>query len=64
MIKIDKNITIPDKRNKYPWDTMEIGDSFYTNSNVRMLTHTRSKVYGHKYSVRKEENGFRVWRVA
>ena len=63
MIKIDKGIAIPNKRNKYPWDTIEIGDSFFTLANVRMLTHIRSKVYGHKYSVRKENNGFRVWRT-
>ena len=67
-IVIDKGIAIRDARKnrklKYPWNEMNIGDSFFTESNVRMLAYYNGRNTGRKYSVRKENNGYRVWRTA
>lgn len=71
---IEKNIPIPDKSNrKYPWDKMEVGDSFLINeyspaklNNVM----SSSKMYASlrnldvKFVARKVgENQIRVWRT-
>lgn len=67
-IVIDKGIEITDKRKnrkcKYPWNEMNIGDSFFTESNVTMLAYNNGRNTNKKYSVRKENNGYRVWRTA
>jgi hypothetical protein len=67
-IKIDKSIAITDNRKnkkcKYPWKEMSIGDSFFTESNVRMLAYITGRNTNKKYSVRKENNGYRAWRTA
>lgn len=69
MIVIEKNIPVParvtGKRSKYPWQQMEIGDSFFTESNaIRALISTRHKVYPARYKYANEGNGVRVWRIA
>jgi hypothetical protein len=67
-IVIDKGIAITDARKnrklKYPWNEMNIGDSFFTETNVRMLAWQTGRNTGRKYSARKENNGYRVWRTA
>lgn len=61
-IKIDKGVPMP---TKYPWKSMEIGDSFvfpYRPSNkglYRCAAHA-----GIKISIRKEGDGIRIWRIA
>ena len=81
--KIDKGVPLPGNNNpknsKYPWQDMEIGDSFSVPiDGVRGPQMVAAAVsrgaqgakakYGHRYSVRTtEENGkkcVRVWRVA
>lgn len=75
MINIDKNIPIPpanrgNKTFKYPWLTMQVGDSFplpfanYKTHNAvsSLITHGR-RVTGHKYTMRKLAEGFRIWRI-
>lgn len=52
---------------KYPFRDMKIGDSFF--SPVRRDTLYERGVYwgqklGHKYKVRSENGGARIWRVA
>lgn len=67
-IVIDRGIAITDKRKnrkfKYPWNEMNIGDSFFTESNIRMLAWQTGRNTNKKYSVHKENNGYRVWRIA
>ncbi len=79
-IKIEKNIPIKKKNGfgtQYPWDKMEIGDSFYLEipKGVKYITHQSSvlttsrswAMYNNesaKFSSRKERKGFRVWRIA
>ena len=64
-IKIEKGIPIPPfgRRAIYPWEAMEVGDSFlaskYTNTTIA------GRVYAPKrFSYRKQPDGsYRVWRV-
>jgi len=74
--KIDKNVPIPEgrwgkRRKKYPFDEMEVGDSFFIHggkqeSITSIMRHWREKL-GHKYTTRSVvENGVkgvRVWRI-
>lgn len=78
-IRIEKNIPIKKKNGfgtQYPWNKMEIGDSFYlkipkgvkyTTYQSSVLTTARSwSLYNNqdaKFSSRKEDKGFRIWRV-
>lgn len=73
MIKIDKGIPLTDgppkgRNMKYPWDVMEIGDSFLsemkTAAAVTSAVSRAGHVYKRKFTARKDGNGFRVWRVA
>ena len=74
MITIDKNIPIPTNGtagapHKYPWRDMEVGDSFYVNGPTRrdslsQCSSRAARIYGRKFSIRKENCGFRVWRIA
>lgn len=65
IIQIDKNVPlIPPGRLRYPWDQMEVGDSFYTETNISSaVAHTNTRKKG-KYVIRKETPGYRVWRIA
>lgn len=76
-IKVDKKIPLPkrwDYRKKYPWDEMEVGDSFlfpeFDNKttpyalvrghNVRMQAKGREE----RFEVHKTDEGLRCWRVS
>ena len=73
MVKIDKNVEIPEitrcggRPAKYPWHAMEVGDSFFVPDKKSCqfggLIQYAKKKTGYKYSVRKEGDGIRVWRV-
>ena len=80
-IVIEKNIPIAKKERKgmnseYPWDKMEIGDSFHVDvpegkkiNTVQSSVHAIARIYAlynHlniKFTTRKEEGGFRIWRI-
>jgi len=69
MIKIEKGIIKPEsttkREQKYPWDQMEVGDSFLVTG-VK-LTSTKAMCYKHapkKFSARLVKDGVRVWRDA
>jgi hypothetical protein len=72
MIKIDKNIPIPDKRThkkefKYPWLTMEVGDSFFVANKTSATYRVSAKAgnrYGRKFTMRNVKDGVRIWRIA
>jgi len=74
--KIEKNLQLPTKRhNKFPFDKMEIGDSFLVpKSEITALENMRQNIYNaaaayrtkqpdFKCSVKAVEDGIRVWRV-
>lgn len=69
---IEKDIPVPEitrgrRPRSYPFDKMSVGDSFEVpakkNNSVRVCAAQYGKQNGLKFSVRKTENGTRVWRV-
>ena len=66
MIKIDKNIPIPDKL-VYPFDNLEIGDSFEvvgkTTKQFASKVYITGKKLGKKFTMRASDAGVRVWRI-
>lgn len=66
-IKIEKGIPLPRYRNRsaYPWETMDIEDSFLTSPNVRSVAYAAGKKLRRKFACRTQESGeVRVWRTA
>jgi len=71
---IDSHIPTPMKHqgtpSKYPFNTMEIGDSFFVpnvegkRNPAAQSAHTDGRRKGRKYVTRTEGNGLRVWRTA
>lgn len=71
-IKIEKNIPIPNRErhvSKYPFGKMKVGDSFFllatdTNANkIRSAAAWYAVRNGFKFTVRKEGEGVRCWRI-
>lgn len=69
MFTLERGLDIPERKTgpKYPYDRLELGDSFYLeggdlsklcNANYREWRRT-----GKKFTARKVENGVRVWRI-
>lgn len=65
-ITIQKGISIPpaSQAGRYPWKSMEVGDSFYAEMKRPGAFHTAARHQKIKISYRKEGNGYRVWRIA
>lgn len=71
--KIEKGVALPATvrsggKAKYPWNDMEIGDSFFVQGakveTFYTLTATQNKKDASKrFIARKVEDGVRVWRV-
>ena len=68
---IDKNVPLPAKattgrKSKYPFDLMEVGDSFFVPGKVRMASTVRqaSRRLGRRFVWNEETGGARVWRAA
>ena len=71
MIKIEKNVPIPQQREKYPFRDMKVGESFYYDNGTspyqclynacRMFSHKQKGDW--KFTVRKEGEGARIWRT-
>lgn len=73
MIKVEKGIPIPEKPRKggkpakYPWATMDVGDSFFVEgvplANFASGAYNAAKLLNRKFSLRTVEGGVRVWRI-
>ena len=68
MVKIEKKIPIPEYRSKYPFASMEVGDSFYMEIDPQILSSaawhwSRYKNNESKFKTRKEGKGARCWRI-
>ena len=72
VITIDKDVPFPPEENrsgdKYPYKTMEVGDSFYVYNVTRAALTASSKLAGTKlgftFICRAEgDNGARCWRT-
>jgi hypothetical protein len=63
-ILIEKDIPIPTFRikKKYPWDKMNVGDSFFVKGPRKTTLYLSAKKAGIKSCIRPEGEGFRVWR--
>lgn len=71
--KIEKHIAVPPitrrGNRKYPFPQMKIGESFYVGDTAKTNSVRYSASYyairnkGFKFTVRKEANGVRVWRI-
>ena len=70
-IKVEDSVP-HDLRQRYPWKTMKVGDSFFLNyiedrkliaRRVRGAMTYASKKFGTKYSMKTTLSGVRVWRV-
>lgn len=69
-IEIDKGIPIPipeakqGRPSKYPFGSMEVGDSFFAPStSIGQTVSKMGKFLGRKFICRTVEGGSRVWRV-
>ena len=70
-IKIEKGVPLPSepaRRDPYPFDQMEIGDSFFVactpgNRSVAVQASKFSKKSGRTFTVRRVEGGVRAWRL-
>lgn len=70
MIEVEKNVPIPAGADgkagaprKYPFGTMEVGDSFIVASG-KVNLHSCATKAGIKITQRKQEDGtYRIWRV-
>lgn len=72
MIAIEKDKPIPPMPRKYPFPDMQPGDSFWvplgdnaarTSHNLVAAASSHGRRKGKKFSVRRDGEGFRVWRV-
>ena len=64
-MKIDKNIPLP---RKWPFEHMEIGDSFLLAKDIkRSAVAVSASRFGNKnnvkFSIRKTPEGYRCWRI-
>lgn len=71
MLHIESTVPLPDDRPrlKYPFDDMQVGDSFLITDagmvkNARSAAWMYSKRHRMKFSCRKVDGGWRVWRTA
>lgn len=70
-IKIEKNVPCPKNFTKYPFDEMDVGDSFFVEAqgktiNAALISWKRRKKNigsGKKFIRRTVNGGQRVWRI-
>jgi hypothetical protein len=67
MFEIEKGIPIPTARRKwddYPFDEMEIGESFFVpGSTSTAIAAVGNRHKPKRFTARKENDGVRVWRI-
>ena len=66
--KIEKNIPIPSTKKKrtYPFESMQVKDSFYADISINHATALArywAKKLDTAYTCRSEGNGARIWRI-
>ena len=61
---IEKDIVIPGTKKKYPWNDMEIGDSFFVpEADAKGVSSSHRKHYGEEHVTRRVDGGIRIWRT-
>lgn len=66
--RVEKSISLPPKRAKYPFWEMSVGDSFWSPNNVaRSAAYGYGKAHGMAFVCRSEVKdgvtGVRIWRA-
>jgi hypothetical protein len=65
--QIETGIPVPAARLKYPWDELDIEESFFVRDGNAGTISTSARNYakknGVRFVVRKVEGGVRVWRT-
>ena len=68
--KIEKGVPIPKKgreKKVWPFDEMAVGDSFFVTADLHGRAQTAASWYSRrdrkKFTVRKVDGGYRVWRT-
>jgi len=70
MVKIDKGITMPElpgnRRMKYPWTMLDVGDSFVMEDTELKVARTQARQasdrYERKFDAQMHKGKVRVWR--
>ena len=65
MLRIDKDVPMPTSKT-YPFDNMEVGDSFYyegPRGRIASVSSRHAIRFNKKFCIRSEGNGHRCWRV-
>lgn len=66
-LDVEKHIPLPAERKRYPYASMDIGDSFFVQAGKMQVVcnanYRASKKLGFKFIARCEPEGVRVWRV-
>lgn len=68
--KIEAGVAMPPARNaaKYPFKTMNVGDSFVFapehRNTIGGAAHNYGKDHNQKFTIRKISEGYRCWRVS
>ncbi|CAB4189905.1 hypothetical protein UFOVP1193_22 [uncultured Caudovirales phage] len=73
---VEKNVPLPNinrrdngRKTKYPWDSMEVGDSFHTgtrspsNTMFNTVKGENQRHPGKAFVSDRDGDGFRVWRI-
>ena len=67
--EIEQNVVMPEKHARYPFNQMEVGDSFFVPEGAntpRQNTSSAASYAGHrlgrKFTTRLVDGGVRVWR--
>ena len=76
MYKVESNVAVPQakgKKNVYPFNTLEVGDSFMIESSPEQLTKMQRKMsamcvmsgkrMGKKFITRRVDGGLRIFRI-
>lgn len=69
-MQIEKDVVMPVKRNQvaYPYEIMEVGDSFNVEGGTLQALCYQNRKWGRKlgrvFTARKGDDGVRVWRVS
>ena len=66
-ITIERGLPLPKMKRKYPWEELQVSDSFFVDgvkeSVFRTYASLTAKKLGITLTVRKEANGLRCWRI-
>ena len=65
-ITVEKGVPVPpsgQKKTKYPWRQMEVGDSFWCDKSGSHLMSMAARMLPMKFRTQKENDGTRVWRI-